>query len=234
LRRHFGWAYRLDRVLVVTLALAVGGIWLFAGVTQDVTDKDGVTTADPRILHDVIGYRGSLLTPLAKIVTTLGTGPVVYPAVLICGVLASRTRHRWWPVCFAVGVLLSGQMIRLVINRAVARPRPPHELWLVHAGGYAFPSGHTTTAVLGYVVAAALLARRWPNVRVAFFSVAAVCALAVGLSRVYLGVHWPSDVLGGWLLAGTWLALCALGYRTVSLQTRRRVERRRPPLSATP
>ena len=210
--------------MVVTVALAAGGSWLFAGITQDVTENDGVTTADPRILHDVIGYRGSILTPVAKVVTTLGTSPVVYAVVLTCGVLAARTRHRWWPLCFAAAVLLSGQVVRAVINHAVARTRPPHQLWLVHASGYAFPSGHTTNATLGYVIAAALLAQRWPNARAALILVAVVCALAVGLSRVYLGVHWPSDVLGGWLLALTWLSLSVLAYRTVRILRDRRRE----------
>jgi undecaprenyl-diphosphatase len=220
-RRHFGWAYRLEPRLIFTAAIAVGGVVLLAGVTQDVTENDGVTTADPRILHDVIAHRTSALTHLAKAVTTLGTGPIVYLVVAISGVIAVRTRHHWWPLILAAGVLLSGQLIRLSINRSVARPRPPHDLWLMHAGGYAYPSGHTTTAALGYVVAAALLVQRWPQRRIAIFSVAGLCAVAVGMSRVYLGVHWPTDVLGGWLLAVSWLALCTLAYRVVRIVWRR-------------
>lgn len=212
-RRRFGWAYRLDRKLILTSALAVGGVVLFAGVTQDVVGHDGVSTADPRILHDVVGYRGSVLTPVAKVVTAFGTSPVAYALVVLAGLLAARTRHRWWPLVLAAAVLLSGQLVRLLINRAVGRPRPPHDLWLMHAGGYAFPSGHTTTAALGFVIAATLLVQRWPSHRVVIFSVAGVCAMSVGISRVYLGVHWPTDVLGGWLFAATWLALCSLAYQ---------------------
>ena len=222
MRRHFGWAYRLDRRLIVTLALAVAGGWLLAGVTQDVTGHEGVSTADPRILHDVISHRGPVLTPLAKVVTTFGTSPVAYTVVVIAGVLAARTRRGWWPLVFAAVVLLSGQLVRLVLNRGVARARPPHDLWLMHAGGYSFPSGHTTTAALAYLIAASLLALRWPNFRIAGFAIAGLCALAVGLSRVYLGVHWPTDVLGGWLLAGTWLCLCALAYRVIRVVQSRR------------
>ena len=223
MRQHFAWAYRLDRRLVVALALAVAGGWLLGGVTQDVTAHEGVTTADPRILHDVISYRGPVLTPLAKVVTTFGTGPVAYTVVVIAGVLACRPRRCWWPLAFAAVVLLSGQLVRLLLNRGVARPRPPHDLWLMHAGGYSFPSGHTTTASMAYIIAAVLLVMRWPNFRIVIFAVAGLSAVAVGLSRVYLGVHWPTDVLGGWLLAGTWLALCALTYRVVRVvQSRRR------------
>jgi undecaprenyl-diphosphatase len=212
---------RFDRKLVAPLVLAVAGACLLAGLTQNVIEHDGVASADPRILHDVIAHRGPVLTPFAKAVTTLGTSPVAYTVVVLAAVLAARTNRRWWPFVLAAGAVLSGQVVRLLFNHAVGRPRPPHELWLMHAGGYAFPSGHTTTATLGYVVAAALLGRRWPDHRIAFFCAAGLCALAVGVSRVYLGVHWPTDVLGGWLLASTWLALCGLAYRTVLMVTGR-------------
>ena len=80
----------------------------------------------------------------------------------------------------------------------------------MQAGGYAFPSGHTTTATVGYGLAAALLIVLFPRVR-AVIAVAAVVLIAgVGLSRTYLGVHWPTDVLGGWALGTSWLALGAL------------------------
>jgi membrane-associated phospholipid phosphatase len=199
-----------NRRLVATAVLAVAGIALFVGVTHDVTAHEGVARADPRILHDVLAYRSSVLTPMAKIVTTFGTSPLAYAAVVVSGVTAVRSRRRAAPLVLGAVVLLSGQLVRLAINHGVARARPPEHLRLVHAAGYAFPSGHTTTATLAYVIAAVLLTRSWPSHRVAIFALAAIVSVAVGLSRIYLGVHWPTDVLGGWLLAGSWLALWAL------------------------
>lgn len=212
----------MDRKVILTLACAVGGALLFAGVAHDVSGRTGVATADPRILHDVIAYRSSALTLAAKTVTTFGTIPVAYSVVGIAGVFARPNRHGWWRLMLAAAVLVSGQLIRLGISRAVARPRPPHELWLMHAGGYAFPSGHTTTAALAYGTAAALLIQRWPGHRITSCSIAGLASVAVGLSRVYLGVHWPTDVLGGWLLAVSWLALCALAHHVFRLLRKRR------------
>jgi undecaprenyl-diphosphatase len=78
---------------------------------------------------------------------------------------------------------------------AVHRMRPSHEFWLAQPGGFSFPSGHTITATLGYVLVAWLLTQLWPAKRIPLFAGAGMLAAAVGLSRLYLGVHWPSDVL---------------------------------------
>jgi membrane-associated phospholipid phosphatase len=95
------------------------------------------------------------------------------------------------------------------VMTSVGRPRPAHEFWLTGAGGQSFPSGHTTTATLGYGLLGYLLWRlcwkRWQ--RLALVGTGLVLAAAVGASRAYLGVHWVSDVVGGWSLGLFWLAL---------------------------
>jgi undecaprenyl-diphosphatase len=220
-RRRFGWLDRLDRILVATLAVFAGAVWLVAGLTQDVVAREGVVVFDPRLLGDVIARRSAVLTPLAKITTFLGTGPVVYGLLILTGVLLWRRTRNWQPLVLAVSWLAAGQLVRLALNRSVGRPRPPAALHLVLAHGFAFPSGHTTTATIGYgllaVLAAMLLSwgRRW------FPAVAVVLAVLVGLSRVYLGVHWPTDVLGGWALGVGWLALGAAVSRIIALRRHR-------------
>ena len=205
--------------LVATVVCAVAGIALFVGVTYDVTAHEGVATADPRILHDVLAYRSSVLTPIAKIVTTFGTVPIASAAVVVSGVMAARRRRGWTPLVLAAVVLLSGQLVRLAINHGVARARPPEQLRLVHAGGYAFPSGDNATATLAYVIAAVLLTRSWPKQRVAIFALAAIVSVAVGLSRIYLGVHWPTDVSeDGCSPARGFLALWALALQLAAMR----------------
>lgn len=217
-RRRLAWLYRLDRTLVTALAVLGGAVWLVAGLTQDVVQHDGVVLDDPRLLHDVTAHRTAVLTPLAKLATFLGTGPVVYGLLIAAGLLVWRRTRRPWPLALAVGWLAVGQLVRLVLNRAVGRPRPPAALHLVAAHGFAFPSGHTTTATMAYGLLAVLVvlllpaARRWAGLG------AVVLAAAVGVSRVYLGVHWPTDVLGGWALGVAWLALAGAISRIVTLR----------------
>jgi len=221
-RRRFTWLYRLNRNLVVALTALGGAVWLFAGFIQDVVEHDGTALSDPRLLADVIDHRSAAMTPIAKVATFLGTGPVVYGLLMVLGILLWRRTGRWQPLALTLGWLAVGQLLRLTVNHAVGRPRPPDALHLVGAGGFAFPSGHTTTATLGYGLIAVLVVALFPGARRWAALAVVVLAAAVGLSRVYLGVHWPTDVFGGWALGVAWLALAAVVSIAVRLQRARR------------
>jgi len=220
-RRRFAWLYRLNRNLVLALTALGAAVWLFAGLTQDVVEHDGTALSDPRLLNDVIDRRSNVLTPIAKVATFLGTGPVVYGLLIAFGVLLWRRTGRWQPLALTPGWLAVGQLLRLTINQAVGRPRPPDALHLVGAGGFTFPSGHTTTATLGYGLIALLVVALFPAARRWAVLAAVVLAAAVGLSRVYLGVHWPTDVFGGWALGVACLALAAVVSIAIRLQRAR-------------
>ena len=185
-------------------ALAAG---LFVYVTVSVQSGHGLALHDSQWLHQIIDHRTGWVNPLAKAVTHLGTGPIVGGLLVVSAVLSwRRSRSLRIPVGCAVWLGL-GLLVRLAINVTIARPRPPGPLHLVGTAGYAFPSGHTTTATIGYGVLAFSASWLVPRLRLLFTTTAVLVAGAVGLSRVYLGVHWPTDVLGGWSLGIAWLAL---------------------------
>jgi undecaprenyl-diphosphatase len=100
--------------------------------------------------------------------------------------------------------------VRYGVMDLVARARPPQHDWRAAASGWSFPSGHTTTSAVtaGLLILAVCL--RSPRGRTALCTLFAVWAAAVGLTRIYLGVHWLTDVIGGWLFAIGWLALCTV------------------------
>lgn len=155
------------------------------------------------------GHRPAVAAGTARVLTSTATGAWPYLAVVVAGVIAggsSRERLRA-TVAFLV-VLLSGQLVRYGVMEAVARPRPDRADWATRASGFSFPSGHSaTSALMAGLLCWAVLGRprraaaRW------VCAVAAGWALAVGLTRIYLGVHWVGDVLGGWLFAAFWLAV---------------------------
>jgi membrane-associated phospholipid phosphatase len=147
----------------------------------------------------------------AALVVTNSAGDLAWVLAVVGGLLAVRSRPWWVGALAGAAVLGLGQLLRLGLVTWIGRPRPPAVDWAARAGGYALPSGHTTTATLAAGLLCLGLARALHGAwRVAGIALALCWAIAVGFTRVYLGVHWPTDVLGGWLLGALLTALAAL------------------------
>ncbi|TDU03150.1 undecaprenyl-diphosphatase [Streptomyces sp. 846.5] len=182
----------------------------FTTLTAVVLARDGRPFGVDSALHNwVLTHRHPSLNRFGVDLAVTGTGAPAYAIAAVAGALATGTgagSRRWWWRGALVGVvaLALAELLRISLATAIARPRPPRADWLAYASGYAFPSGHTTTsALLAIGLAAALLTRsQRPLTRAAAVLGPALWAVAVGVDRVYLGVHWPTDVLAGWLLAG--------------------------------
>jgi undecaprenyl-diphosphatase len=155
--------------------------------------------------------------------TALGsTGVLTLMVLTIAGFLVmTRKEHA---ALFVLVSVAGGVLIGQTLKWAYARPRPdlvPHGAEVFTSS---FPSGHSMMAAVTYLTLGALLARTQAGRRVKTYVlvVAVLLTMLVGVSRVYLGVHWPTDVLAGWALGGTWALICLLimGW----LQTRGKVE----------
>ena len=155
-----------------------------------------------------LAHRTPALTTAALAVTN-SAGDLAWVVAVVGGLLALRSRPWWVGALAGAAALGLGQLLRLALVTSIGRARPPAADWAAPVRGYALPSGHTTTATLAAGLICLGLAGALQGVwRVVGITVAALWAIAVGLTRVYLGVHWPSDVLGGWLL-GTLLTMLA-------------------------
>ncbi|MFD7920962.1 phosphatase PAP2 family protein [Streptomyces sp. NPDC059740] len=192
------------------VAVASAAAFLLLTVSVLVTDGDPLPGDVPLHLW-ALHHRGTAIRRVARAVTASGTGIWPYLLALAAGLIGTRNGpDRLRRATLAVAVLATGQAIRFGLMEALARPRPARTDWATHASGLSFPSGHSTTSAL----VAGLLC--WALARSAHRTLAGVAqgvalawALAVGLTRIQLGVHWPSDVLAGWCLAGAWLAFLA-------------------------
>ena len=152
----------------------------------------------------------AVLPSVARDVTSLGSVAILTLATVLSAIylwLISK-RHAAY---FLVATILSGTWLSTVLKALVARPRPDIVPHLTTMSNYSFPSGHSMMSAVTYLTLAALIARgRKPAVRRFSFFAAALLTIMVGITRVYLGVHWPTDVLAGWLFGGLWTALCFL------------------------
>jgi len=155
----------------------------------------------------VVAHRVGWVTALMQTLTSLGSNAVLVPAVVIVGGLFLLRRRDWRPMALLAAALGGAVALYDVVKPLVGRPRPPSSIWIGHYAGPAFPSGHATAAVALYAALALVLSMGASYGRRALvWSGAALVALVVGASRVYLGAHWLTDVLGGYALGAAWVA----------------------------
>ncbi|MGN6606057.1 MAG: phosphatase PAP2 family protein [Jatrophihabitans sp.] len=194
----------------VVLALAwVAVVALGCAVGATLPDS-GVPHVDRPIIATLAGHRAGALTSLMRAVTTVGApGWVLTASTAVAVLLVLRRRVR--DAVVLVLAVWGADAAEQVVKAVVRRTRPPAGLRVPHisARGLSFPSGHATIAAAGLgmlaVVAAAAVAR--PVLRALVLGLGVLAVAAVGVSRLYLGVHWPTDVLGGWVLAVGWSAV---------------------------
>jgi len=191
--------------------LAIVCLVLFFGLTAAVLA--GVADSWDRTLMLVLAAeREPWLTWWMRLLSVAGSGLIEIPlALLLIFGLAVRKRkaEAWWYTAAA----LSGWALYALAKLVVQRPRPHIIPRLMHgAGWYSYPSGHSMLAPIIFGLGIIVWAAPWPSpaVRRAALALAALLALGIGFSRVYVGVHYPSDVVGGLLLGTAWSALALL------------------------
>ena len=211
--------------------------WGFVSLAGEVLEGDTASfdralllaLRNPADLSDPIGSRW--FEEVARDLTGLGGHAILTLVTLSVVVFLTMTGkgHAALLVLAAVG---GGMVLSTALKMGFERPRPdlvPHGAIVYTAS---FPSGHAMLSATTYLTLAALLARVQARRRVKAFllGVGVFLTLLVGASRVYLGVHWPSDVLAGWCVGAAWAALCWL----VALQLQRRGQVERPSVSTPP
>ena len=228
------WPFlRLELVPLIALVLVAGGVWSFAelaeevreGETRQVDEQILLALREPADRSDPLGPRW--LEETGRDFTALGgTAFLALLTFAVSGYLGLAGKRR-----AAVLVLVAiggGFLLSSLLKLGFQRPRPdlvPHG---VHVYSTSFPSQHSTMAAATYLTLGALLARVQARRRLKAFLLgfALLLTLIVGTSRVYLGVHWPTDVLAGWTAGGIWALLCWLLARW--LQRRGQVEGEAP------
>lgn len=206
--------------LTIGIVVAGGAVWLFGGILEDVLAGDPLTGFDLGLaawLHNGATPRG---IAFFTAVSMLGS-PAAWVVLGSVVTLALALRRRWLLLRGWVAALAGGGVLDLVLKTLVHRPRPYFAHPFTTATGFSFPSGHSMGSLIGYGMLAyfAILSLRRTGARVAVGVAASLLVLLIGFSRLYLGVHYFSDVVAGFTGGVVWLSVCISGLE---------VARRRP------
>jgi undecaprenyl-diphosphatase len=204
----------VDLLMLVAVLILVGGVYTFAWISDLVT-RGSVQHFDEAALHalrnpanpaEPVGPRW--VSEAARDITGLG-GPAVLVIVTaaVAGYLVIRRMFGLLAVLLAAN--LGGLANTLLLKYIYERPRPEIVPYLSHVYTTSFPSGHSMLAAVVYLTLGTLLARLVSQYRhkIYIVGVAMVITILVGISRVYMGVHYPSDVLAGWAAGLSWAVL---------------------------
>ena len=217
--------------LIVGGVIAVALTAVTAEVYESVAAADGVAGLDHPLLQAAMGLRSPALDTAVTAYTDVG-GPIGMPVVAAATMLILAFRRRsWTPIILVVAAGAGSLLMTLAGKQLIGRARPP----LVDAVppyeySASFPSGHALNSVVIAGVVAYLLILRQHRLRARVLTIAAAAlfALTIGLSRVFLGHHWFTDVLAAWSLGVAWLALVITAHR-LYLTVRRRGPAPAPP-----
>ena len=223
----------LEAAVLVSLLMIAGAIWAFAELADEVLE--GETKAfDESILRSLrqaddpaqpIG--GVWLKSVARDFTALG-GFAIITMVCIGSAGFLALQRKWHALVLVVASIGGGAVVSTLLKAWFERPRPTHVAHLTEVNSLSFPSGHSMLAAVTYLTLGSLLARTTADRRIKIYilTCAVVLTGVIGITRVFLGVHYPTDVLAGWCAGISWALLCSLIAR--SLQKRGSLEPESP------
>jgi undecaprenyl-diphosphatase len=201
------------RVTVFVVAwLALAGVLI--GIGELVVHTAGIQRFDDHVTSIVVAHRSTGLDRVMKAVTWLGSWVALVVAAGVVLLLVLRRRLTLGFLLVGLAVWGGTQGGTTLAKNVVQRPRPPEQLRLVSAHGWSWPSGHTTTATLVFVVMAAVVWTLCPSTGPRMLAALAsfIAVVAVAFSRVELGVHWSTDVFASMVFVASWLVVAGFLY----------------------
>jgi undecaprenyl-diphosphatase len=207
----------LEPIALAVLAVGTASLWGFIEVAEEVVEGDTQAfdhwvlsiLRDAKNPADPIGPRW--VEEMARDATALGGFAWITFTTIVISIylwLVGKTRL----MAFTLAATIGGAVVSMGLKSFFSRPRPDVVPHLSHVYSSSFPSGHSMLSAVVYLTLGSLLAAIMPNLKLKIYvlSVAILLSVFVGISRIYLGVHYPTDVLAGWLAGLVWALFCWL------------------------
>jgi undecaprenyl-diphosphatase len=212
------------------LIVAAGATWIFAAILDAVFDRATMVRWDLAIAERIHQTATPTGTQIFDWISRVGSpNSMTWMTIVVCLLLFGSGRIQLGILW--VAAVAGGAGLETILKNLVHRTRPEYAGHYLASGNYSFPSGHATLSFLGVsmllytLIVTHRLGERWARILV--IGAGAVWILLVGISRIYLGVHFPSDVVGGYTIAAAWFATCVTLERVVARQ--RSVQSSPPP-----
>ena len=199
--------------LTVGFLLSLAALWLFAGVTEDVVHHDPLTRLDLTLATLLRAHATPLGDQIFSIISALGS-PAAMAVIGASGALLLLFRRKWIVLAAWVAAFGGAGLLTIILKNLIQRPRPPGAAEFLFGTTYSFPSGHELGSLVGYGMLSYVIGSMWVETRRArsrLIIATAVLIIAIGLSRLYLGVHYFSDVVAGCAVGVLWLSVCLSG-----------------------
>ena len=224
-RHAHSFTTALGMFLVFGALLAVVGTYAFAKLGE-LVQKGYTQPFDDAVLRWMERHQYDLLEKLMVELTMLGTWIVVLTIVGIAALFLWLTRHKYSATLLLVATM-GGIVLDNILKVGFSRPRPRIFEWGTTASSYSFPSGHAMSATVVYATVAYVAARLQKTyaARLATLGVAGVVIATICFSRLYLGVHYPSDVVAGVVMGLAWASFCMATLEAIQRFGRRREQR---------
>jgi undecaprenyl-diphosphatase len=206
---------QLGLTLLVGLALAVGALLAFAALANEMLEGD-TQHFDAWVRGGIHQYASPALTSFLRVVTVLGAPSVLLTLSILsaAGFLFARKDRGLF---LLVITMIGAKVLEVVLKLSFHRTRPVPFFDALPPSSYSFPSGHAIGSFCFYSMVAAIISARTRSriVRIAVWALADLLITLIGISRIYLGVHYPSDVLAGYAAAFIWVIMVSLGDRAL-------------------
>lgn len=207
--------------LTVGLCVSAVFVWIFGGILEDVIHHDPLVMVDQWVVGRVLYFRTQFVTSTMEAITQCGGARFLAAASL--AVIAYLLLRKQFSLATGLAVaIIGGSLLNSILKALIHRPRPMTETTLVDSYGWSFPSGHAMSSVIFYGMIAYFLVKRTNSWRLKsfFLILAAFIAIMIGFSRIYLQVHYLSDVLAGFTGGLFWLSVCITGLELYDLKKR--------------